>query len=218
MFCNAFIPALLALLAGYWGRLGDMPLSSATRPLYTAAAGGFLGYYACCCGDTWASEVGQLSEDQPRLITSLRPVRKVLPSNPKYVFINTFFLPFLLITHTWTCTYSLSRPIDILIRIFFLSRPRMPVLRMRMAAVQGTNGGVTLLGLLASLLGGLCMGLVFYGGGLISPGIRHSDALYRAAMQQWAIIPLGKPSTCLNTCLSNAAPALSPRLCVIFLL
>lgn len=65
------------MLMGYWSGLTDLPLSVSHRRLYTAAAGAFLGYYACCCGDTWASEVGQLSESEPRLITSLRPVRKV---------------------------------------------------------------------------------------------------------------------------------------------
>jgi len=60
----------------------------------------FIGHYACCCADTWASEVGILNPDWPYLITTLKQVP------------------------------------------------------------PGTNGAISLLGTLASLMGGQTIGLV----------------------------------------------------------
>lgn len=170
VFCNALVPAVLAMLMGYWSGLSDLPLSVAQWRMYTAAAGAFLGYCSCCCGDTWASEVGQLSEAEPRLITSLRPVRKVCDS----------------------CLHVVgTQKSGLLIqRLIFCACPVSLLLRVN--RMQGTNGGVTLLGIAASAAGGIFMGVVFYLGSLISPGIQRSDILFAAANQQWILIPLGK--------------------------
>lgn len=55
--CGAAISLLLA-----------RPGSSPRRRLSVWAA--FLGHYACCCSDTWASELGMLSRRPPRLLTA----------------------------------------------------------------------------------------------------------------------------------------------------
>ncbi|KAL6755659.1 integral membrane protein DUF92-domain-containing protein [Haematococcus lacustris] len=137
VLCNGLVPTCLAVAYGVLAGCVDVPLGGLAHlepwrcQLATLLGGAFLGYYACCCGDTWASELGPLSSDTPRLITSLRPVRR------------------------------------------------------------GTNGGVTLLGLSASLMGGMWVGAVFYAAALVSPTLWIFEGQHAAAAAQWRLIPLG---------------------------
>lgn len=88
---------------------------------------------ACCCGDTWASEIGSVVGGTPRLITTWRRVPK------------------------------------------------------------GTNGGVTLIGTLCSIAGGLVVGIAYWiaetvfvfvsgdSGNIISPWLQYPYAIIGAA-------------------------------------
>lgn len=126
--CNGLVPAVLTVAAGVLSGARDMVVFPASfNPTLTALYAAFLGYYSCCCGDTWASEIGPLSSEEPRLVTTLRPVRK------------------------------------------------------------GTNGGVTLVGLLASAGGGLFIGGVFYLMGLLSPTAPSTSI----NVAQWKVVLLG---------------------------
>lgn len=51
-------------------------LDSKDSTLITPLIGGIIGHYCCCNGDTWSSELGILSDEQPRLITTFKRVRR----------------------------------------------------------------------------------------------------------------------------------------------
>lgn len=153
VLCNALVPTALAITYGVLAGCVDVPLGplpslEAWRAkAVTALMGGFLGYYACCCGDTWASELGPLSADTPCLITTMRPVRK------------------------------------------------------------GTNGGVTLLGLSASILGGAFIGATFYTAAVVSPTLFIFEQQHMIAIEQWKLIPLGLMAGLLGSVLDSVLGA-----------
>ncbi|KAL8514688.1 hypothetical protein ACS0TY_013687 [Phlomoides rotata] len=122
---NSGIATILVLIA--WKQVGtqDFCLNSKESSLMTSLVGGIIGHYCCSNGDTWSSELGVLSKEQPRLITTLKPVRR------------------------------------------------------------GTNGGVTMAGLLAAAAGGSVLGLTFVIFGFIS-----TTCTFDIALKQLLIIPV----------------------------
>lgn len=73
---NSGIATLLVLIVWMMTRSQDKCLDPKESQLLTSLIGGVIGHYSCCNGDTWSSELGILSDAQPRLITTLKPVRR----------------------------------------------------------------------------------------------------------------------------------------------
>ncbi|OAY26654.1 protein PGR [Manihot esculenta] len=122
---NSGISAVLAVLIWKLSGWEDKCLDTKESTVITSLIGGIIGHYSCCNGDTWSSELGVLSDAQPRLITTFKPVRK------------------------------------------------------------GTNGGVTMLGLVAAAAAGSVIGLTF-----VLFGFFTTKCEYDVALKQLLVVPL----------------------------
>eukprot|EP00897_Mesotaenium_endlicherianum_P001840 jgi/Mesen1/1684/ME000137S00600 len=74
VLANSATATVLCAVFAALNRFEDRCFDARTAPLETALLGGFLGHYAACAGDTWASELGIVATAQPRLVTSGRRV------------------------------------------------------------------------------------------------------------------------------------------------
>uniref|UniRef100_A0A6N2NB73 Uncharacterized protein n=1 Tax=Salix viminalis TaxID=40686 RepID=A0A6N2NB73_SALVM len=69
---NSGIASVLALVVWILAGWEDKCLDGKESAVITSLIGGIIGHYSCCNGDTWSSELGVLSDAQPRLITTFK--------------------------------------------------------------------------------------------------------------------------------------------------
>jgi uncharacterized protein (TIGR00297 family) len=71
VLCNGLIPTLICIYLCINKHFGFVINKQNTENALLLA---YMSYYACCTGDTWASELGVLSKRDPYLITNFRRV------------------------------------------------------------------------------------------------------------------------------------------------
>ncbi|XP_076766191.1 transmembrane protein 19 [Xylocopa sonorina] len=128
VLCNGGMATQLALLYLLDVGCTEQPIDFDKYYRSSWLSVGILGAFACCNGDTWASEIGPvIGNSEPFLITTFKRVPK------------------------------------------------------------GTNGGISWVGLLASLLGGLTVGLFHY----VTILMTVDTVILQLAAPQWLIIVIG---------------------------
>ncbi|KAG6740628.1 hypothetical protein POTOM_056083 [Populus tomentosa] len=145
---NSGIASVLVLAVWRLAGWEDKCLDGKESVVITSLIGGIIGQYSCCNGDTWSSELGVLSDAQPRLIT-------------------TFKEGVMYAGHPYVKLLSLLRHLV-----------NDPVRR-------GTNGGVTLAGLLAAAAAGGVIGLAF-----VLIGFFTTKCVFDVALKQLLVIPV----------------------------
>lgn len=75
VLCNGGIGSVISLIYQYnFDGRNPAQFTADERRLMMVLVWGYIGFYACCAADTWASELGTLSSNWPILITTWRPV------------------------------------------------------------------------------------------------------------------------------------------------
>ena len=133
--CNGGVATVAASLyirdTGFGEQALDLFYKHCEPPAPMLFAIACLSSLACCCGDTWASEVGSVIGGTPRLIT------------------------------TWRCV------------------------------PKGTNGGITLIGTLCSIAGGLIVGISYWITEAIFISLSNTNAYHLSPWSQYPYAIIG---------------------------
>ncbi|KAJ0959903.1 hypothetical protein J5N97_000337 [Dioscorea zingiberensis] len=80
VLANSAIATILVIVAVKMTKGEDRCLDTKDSSLVTGLIDGIIEHYGCCNRDTWSSEIGMLSDAQPRLITTFKVVSKQGPT------------------------------------------------------------------------------------------------------------------------------------------